>query len=322
MSTSACPVCHREDQVQVSAAQRFAGLLVDCRTCGYFDVPRTTITVILDSLEAWVRPLLSHWLRRAEEPSTPRTVIHLTDEIVRIVTRRGAFPALREQGDNAIQWIGDEVRVSNPAGNLKLTDHAMAAAVIGASNPQSLYFLLDDLVQRKILRGVAEPTLIELGLTIEGWDRYDALKHRDTRSNLAFMAMPFDVPLLDKVFAECFVPAVASTGFELRRVIDKQGAGLIDDQIRVAIRRSRFLLCELTGGNRGAYWEAGFAEGIGIPVIYACEVSQFSRKNTRPHFDTNHHVAIIWTKSDLADATVRLKATIRATLPLEAKMGD
>src|SRR5713101_1506193 len=125
--------------------------------------------VILDSLETWVRPLLSHWLRRAEKPSTPRTVIPLTDEIVRIVTQRGAFPALREQGDNAVQWIGDEVRVSNPAGNLKLTDHAMAAAVIGASNPQSLYFAFDDLVQRKILRGVAGPTLIELGLTIERW---------------------------------------------------------------------------------------------------------------------------------------------------------
>ena len=41
--------------------------------------------------------------------------------------------------------------------------------------------------------------------------------------------------------------------------------------MRVQIRASRFVICDLTHGNRGAYWEAGFAEGIGRPVIFVCE---------------------------------------------------
>jgi nucleoside 2-deoxyribosyltransferase len=47
----------------------------------------------------------------------------------------------------------------------------------------------------------------------------------------------------------------------------------IDDQMRVALRTSRFVVADLTRGNRGAYWEAGFAEGLGRPVIYTCRMN-------------------------------------------------
>jgi len=33
-------------------------------------------------------------------------------------------------------------------------------------------------------------------------------------------------------------------------------------RMRLEIRRSRFAVVDLTHGNRGAYWEAGFAEGL------------------------------------------------------------
>jgi nucleoside 2-deoxyribosyltransferase len=87
----------------------------------------------------------------------------------------------------------------------------------------------------------------------------------------------------------------------------------------VEIRRSRFLVVDLTDDNRGAYWEAGFGEGLGKPVIYTCEKAHFEKGI---HFDTNHHQTIVWQSSDLASAAQRLKDTIRATLPAEAKMSD
>lgn len=130
------------------------------------------------------------------------------------------------------------------------------------------------------------------------------------------MAMPFGDARLDKVF-NTFKTAVADTGFELRRIIDDPPAGLIDDRLRVEIRKSCFMICELTTSNPGAYWEAGFAEGLGRPVIYSCEKSFFDAKQT--HFDTNHCHTVLWVPDDLADAATRMKATIRATLPTEAK---
>jgi hypothetical protein len=78
---------------------------------------------------------------------------------------------------------------------------------------------------------------------------------------VAFMAMPFNNRLLDQVFEQCFQPAVEGAGFRLYRIIDNLGAGVIDDQLRVEIRKARFLVSDITDGNPGAYWEAGFAEG-------------------------------------------------------------
>jgi nucleoside 2-deoxyribosyltransferase len=76
---------------------------------------------------------------------------------------------------------------------------------------------------------------------------------------------------IDNVFTDCFIPAVAKTGFKLERVDTAPKAGLIDDKIKVDIRTARFVLADLTGNNNGVYWEAGFAEGLGKPVIYTCK---------------------------------------------------
>lgn len=75
------------------------------------------------------------------------------------------------------------------------------------------------------------------------------------------MAMPFGDDRLNQVFT-AFKTAVADMGFDLRRIIDAPPPGLIDDRLRVEIRKSRFMICELTNSNPGAYWEAGFAEGL------------------------------------------------------------
>jgi hypothetical protein len=53
--------------------------------------------------------------------------------------------------------------------------------------------------------------------------------------------MQFD-PELQNVVEQCFKPAVGRAGFELRLITDGQPAGLIDDQLRVALRNSRFVL--------------------------------------------------------------------------------
>jgi hypothetical protein len=61
-----------------------------------------------------------------------------------------------------------------------------------------------------------------------------------------------------------------------------------------------------------------------MPVIYTCERSVFNKPDPKikPHFDTNHCVTVLWEKEHLTAAAKKLTATIRATLPSEAKMGD
>jgi nucleoside 2-deoxyribosyltransferase len=156
-------------------------------------------------------------------------------------------------------------------------------------------------------------------MTVRGWVHYEELQKQAKDSTQAFMAMKFGEPELDAIVDNTFRPAVAQTGFRLQKLNDEQSAGLIDDQLRVQIRRSRFLIADLTHGNKGAYWEAGFAEGIGIPVIYTCKEYEFGKES---HFDTNHHLTVMWNPEKPDEAAEKLKATIRATLPEVAKMED
>jgi hypothetical protein len=61
---------------------------------------------------------------------------------------------------------------------------------------------------------------------------------------------------------------------------------------------------------------SGFAGGLGKPVIYTCKKCAFDDT----HFDTNHHLAIVWEYDQLENAAKRLKAVIRETLPTEANL--
>ena len=162
-------------------------------------------------------------------------------------------------------------------------------------------------------------------LSMAGWEQYEALKHRQITSRTAFMAMKFGNTELNHVVENCFKLAVRRAGFELRILTDGQPAGLIDDQMRVALRTSRFVVADLTHGNRGAYWEAGFAEGLGRPVIYTCRKDSWDNAENGErlvHFDTSHLLTILWEPGKLEEAGRQLTATIRATLPAEAQMTD
>ena len=86
------------------------------------------------------------------------------------------------------------------------------------------------------------------------------------------------------------------------------------------IRAAAVVVADLTERSAGAYWEAGFAAGLGTPVIYTCDARQFSELGT--HFDTNHHVTIKWDSDKPDRAASDLKAMIRNALPDMAKMTD
>jgi hypothetical protein len=101
---------------------------------------------------------------------------------------------------------------------------------------------------------------------------------------------------------------------------DHQRAGLIDDQIRAALISARFVVADLTHESFGAYWEAGFADGRGLDVIYTCKREAWQKAKT--HFDTNHMTTVLWSPSDLKSSEDEMVGIIRATLRAEAKQSD
>lgn len=325
MAADACPVC----DLQLTSAYEIGGAQVfDCKRCGtWMGIPNHNYAIPFPE---------------ALCPGDERRNLRRKAQLSRII-RRGQVPAKHfgvrvdfldgwnldaplsspyEQIDDLILWIGqNQLSPIEPARwNLDALS-AYAGCALDADRSRSpLTWLLSSIEFQKLCEVSAYENDSLFKLTMDGWQQYHQLLQDEGDSHFAFMAMKFGDPQLDEVFTTCFVPAVEKTGFELRRLIDGQGAGLIDDQMRIGIRTSRFVISDLTHNNSGAYWEAGFAEGLGKPVIYTCRRAEWEEQST--HFDTNHLVTIIWDPADLDDTSERLKATIRATLPDEVYLTD
>ncbi len=89
--------------------------------------------------------------------------------------------------------------------------------------------------------------------------------------------------------------------------------GKIDDLIIAEIRKSGLLVADFTGQRGGVYFEAGFAMGLGIPVICTCRNDDVEKL----HFDTRQYNHIVWT--DAADLKEKLQLRIEASPPNRPK---
>ena len=155
-------------------------------------------------------------------------------------------------------------------------------------------------------------TIRDLMLTVQGWDYYHQLQKGEINGNKAFMAMAFDNEKLDVFLEKHLKPAVKQTGFELLKVSDNPQAGLIDNRIQVDIQNSAFVIVDLSDQNRGAYMEAGYALGLGKPVIFICDSENWNKR----HFDVAHHETIKWDNDNPQEACENIKAAIRNSLPV------
>jgi hypothetical protein len=273
------------------------------------------------SLSHWIRAQHEAVIKKAAKEQTHRTLLILDEGLVNTIIKHQP-PNPAEQADNFLCWIGDNIQ----AGGQYIEVHKPAIlAIIGSIDDAEFYFIFGHLKEERLILskshvGGGNAIIADVTLEWRGWEYYRELKRGRIDSRKAFMAMQYDDRILDKIVEETFKPAVKQTSFELFRLVERPEAGLIDDRLRVEIQTSRFLIADLTHENAGAYWEAGYAEGLGRPVIYTCEKAKFDEQKT--HFDTNHHLTIPWDKEHPEEAAAKLKATIRATLPGEAKLTD
>jgi len=295
----------------------------ECPSCGQYVLTHTARADMEPEIAATTngRAKLSHALCRTTK-SQPW--IKIDSQRLKDLLSNTQLPKPAELLDNFIIWLGN----AQPSLGASCEVADNIASLIGATNPDDIAFLVDHCKASGLTEGSAERfaggafQIMPLNLTIRGWLRFEELKRGASTARTAFMAMQFGNAELDGVYRTHLIAAVAATGFDLNRVDEEQPAGLIDDHLRVKIRQSRFMIADLTHQNRGAYWEAGYAEGLGIPVIYMCRKDVFDDKTLGTHFDTNHHLTVVWDPANIPDFIKRLKDTIRATLPAVAVLED
>ncbi len=274
-----------------------------------------TALKILEANPQWTRTkkaVLSHRVRlNQSEEKPPRIDSYLMEKVVDGSIK---LPTPGAQALNALRYVAERVQESGePLEELPID----FSAAIGAPHHDASALIIDGLIDLGLIKGQDASTsdernFFDIHPTLLGWDRYENEQQGKQSTRVAIIAMKFGDELLDGFVDTIVKAAVTEAGYDLERVSDRPRAGVIDQIMRIKIRDAPFLIADLTHSNNGAYWEAGFAEGLGKPVIYLCHEDKWT--TTRTHFDTNHCETISWHQDRAPEFRERLVAIIRNSM--------
>ena len=238
-------------------------------------------TIILDQLEQGVR-----WPR-------------VTSQLVEQAKRKPPIP-IDQRADRLLRFI--ERQATTISTVISIQEESYGAYAWSESvDWDDVDYLLDYLKEMGWIKGQGTMEGRFWGrLTVSGY-RHIAEQKINTDSSQAFVAMWFN-DSMDEAFDNGVRLAIADAGYSPLRIDRKPDINKIDDEIIAEIRRSRFLVADFTHGDNGArggvYFEAGFAHGLGIPVIYMCRGDMVDKL----HFDTRQYAHIVWnTPEELRD---------------------
>jgi hypothetical protein len=183
-----------------------------------------------------------------------------------------------------------------------------------ASAQEEFMYYINSLIERGLLKNLGKsglpfhqnevgepiyerPLAFSVAITADGWDYLEQRERHIEERTQAFVAMSFSVDL-KPIWEGPIYNAITKAGYKPYRVDAEPHNELIDFKIISAIKNSRFVVADFTGQRHGVYFEAGYARGIGLPVIWCVRKDDF--KNL--HFDTNHYNHIQWeTPNELED---------------------
>ncbi len=323
-----CPVCQNVHggHSEASPISGGWGWRIDCEICGRYDITKEAYHDELKIGAAyeneWTevrRVALSHALiTQRDVPIGEAGLPVLATGILEEFRKSGrTLPTRLQQANNTIQYIGNYEYENGQ--RLELIELKFYAR-IGAISPDSASTLAYELheiglVGMDQVMGANGYGFEDAFLTLDGWERWEKERSNENTSNVGMIAMQFGDPILDALVNEVIKPAIEEiSGLSVERIDDSPKAGIIDVILRQTIRDAAFVIADLSHANRGAYWEAGFAEGLGKPVIYICEQSVWDDQKT--HFDTNHCTTVIYENDKPDEFKKRLIATIRNSLNL------
>lgn len=177
-------------------------------------------------------------------------------------------------------------------------------------------------IDRAELDWLIENYLLERGLltregpqhyciSLKGWELINQQNASNPQSRDAFIAMPFHERFLP-LYEQALFPGIRSAGYEAVRIDRKEHNNRIDDEIIASIRKSRFLVADFSMQRGGIYFEAGFALGLALPVIWTVE--KCALDNGEVHFDNRQYNFLVWEEGEYDDLARRLTNRIEATI--------
>jgi nucleoside 2-deoxyribosyltransferase len=292
-----CIVCELPRQQSANAGARDV-VRYRCDRCGQFDITGSAIAFIPNVRPA-DRPMISDWI--LEHNALGETPLIRSEDFVMIVGRRRI--GWREKADRLLLAL---LRATDAPGAVLDVREPRFSGTLQTYDTSTVMFL-GKLLQSEGWVEATPGNPQTVSIAPRGFIHTDELKLKAASSAQAFVAMWFSEEM-KPLWINGFEPGVRAAGYDPLRIDMKEHAGKICDEIIAEIRRSHFVVADFTGQRHGVYFEAGFAAGLGLHVIWTCRRDDI--KNL--HFDIRQYNCIDWVGSD--DLTERLRNRIEAVI--------
>ena len=281
-----CPLCNKPARIQPS--QQIDANVVLCERCGYFRIEDGVQEQFKEQLH-----LLSGLTRKSSTPrpsvETRLTLTH--DNIPELLETSGLPESLLDHLDITLQYAkGHQPRSDSfiEYSTLANTDYPL----VFAHDLNEFLHFLQTLANHELLEeppGRDPMRRTNFRITPKGWQRLRELAKIGQDSNLAFVAMSFSAEL-QPAWEYGIKKALEELKYNPIRIDKTDAEDKIDDRIIAEIRRSGLLIADFTGHRGGVYFEAGYALGLGIPVIWTCRKTDIEHA----HFDTRQYQHLLW----------------------------
>lgn len=276
-----CPICKLENQ-PVNLPKIYDKVTYNCSRCGSF-VLTGTAEAMADNRP--INPKLSAWIRdryekRADIPEINSNSLEEIPASLPNYSPSDKQLILLRNIERKSKYPGDEIQI-NPKFDVPLA---------WASEPQEFNYFLQSLIERGLLKIISKSHYM---ITPKGWDYLEERASQLEERTQVFVAMSFSdemKPSWDKALKI----AIEEAGYKAYRIDVEPHIDRIDAKIITEINNSRFLVADVTEQKRGVYFEAGYALGLGLPVIWC--VRKDDLENI--HFDTRQYNHIIWESED------------------------
>ena len=291
-----CPICKKDKQVVTEIMDHGDKMTFCCYTCGNFSISSSAERIAekrgkSSEVSGWIRehklmgievPLLTnHFLNEVIDNLPSYTPLEKQNKLLKAIELLSSFPGkevvLYSNRDVSLAWANNEIELG---------------------------YYIKSLLERNLIEISNTPyeTSSEFDswsvvITAQGWEHLDNEQSNFQLKTQAFVAMSFSDALLP-VYENAIKQAIKSLGFHPYRVDRNPDIDRIDAKIIAEIKNSRFLVADVTEQKTGVYYEAGFAHGLGLPVIWC--VRKDDLQNV--HFDTRQYSHILWeTEAELKE---------------------
>lgn len=291
-----CLICH----ANIEYSELGGSTEIICPRCTTYKVTSTAFAILrqkeftprqVSNISGWLRENAGHVinsdnLEKLEQIRTP-SFFDRADKLLLNLEKKSSFAGEMLQNDDT--WL------------------SMAWAINGQELSEILGFLESSGRLTSLAKTLGGGHTVKIAP--EGWAHLDAIRNVNAQSKQGFVAMWFDEDM-QPVYDKAISVGIENAGYKPHRVDLREHNEKIDDEIIAQIRKSRFMLADFTGHRGGVYYEAGYAKGLGLEVIWTCRKDHVDDL----HFDIRQYNCILWEQDKLEEFCNRIQFRIEAVL--------